>query len=224
MAMAARIPMPTDSGAVLTLAQWFSPAFPVGAFSYSHGLEWAVEAGDVRDGDSLQNWVETVLRHGSGRTDALFLAAAHNAEDAVAVLDVDAACRAFAPAKERLRETTLQGEAFCRTLSEVWGLDLTNLTYPVAAGRAARLCGLPRQLTAQVYLQAFAANLVAAGQRLAPIGQTEGQAITRALASLCTRIAEETAAGDLTQLSGTAFLADIAAMKHETQYSRIFRT
>ncbi len=222
MAMAARTAMPTE--AVLTLAQWFSPAFPVGSFSYSHGLEWAVEAGDVQDRGSLQGWIEDVLRFGAGRNDALFLAASYGAESLEEISEIDATCRAFASSKERLRETELQGAAFCQITADVWEHQSTDLTYPVAAGRATRLCNLPLELTSSMYLHAFAANLVAAGQRLARIGQSEAQAIIRALAPLCTQIADDTQSGDLTKLSSTTFLADIASMKHETQYSRMFRT
>ena len=213
--------MPDD---VLTLAQWFSPAFPVGAYSYSHGLEWAVEAGDVIDAASLQVWIEDVLHFGTGRSDGLFLAASFLAADDVDLAKIDATCRAFASSAERLRETELQGAAFCRVTEDVWRHAGPDLTYPVAAGRAARLCELPQVPTASMYLHAFASNLVAAGQRLARIGQSEAQAVIKTLAPLCSEIAENTKDGDLSRLSSTAFRADVAAMKHETQYSRIFRT
>lgn len=215
--------MPTDAS-VLTLAQWFSPSYPVGAFSYSHGLEFAVESGQVRDATDLSHWIGSVLRLGGGRSDAVFLAAGYHARSMGAVREVDATCRAFAPSAERLLETERQGAAFCKTTAEVWGLALPDLTYPVAAGRAARLCDLPLKSTAALYLHGFVANLAAAGQRLAPVGQGQAQRIIRDLAPLCSRIAEDTESGDLGELSGTAFLADIAAMKHETQYSRMFQT
>ncbi len=222
MATGARTAMPTEA-AILTLAQWFSPAYPVGAFSYSHGLESLVETGAVTDTDSLLDWLGDVLRYGAGQSDARFLIAAWRA-DAQEVGTVDTLCRAFAPSKERLQETDLQGAAFCEVTAAVWGFDLAGLTYPVALGRAAALGGMPAALTTRLYLQAFVANLVAAAQRLLPIGQTEGQRLIRALAPLISDITEQALAGSLDDLSGTAFLADIASMKHETQYSRIFRT
>ncbi len=222
MATGARTAMPTEA-AILTLAQWFSPAYPVGAFSYSHGLESLVETGAVTDTDSLLDWLGDVLRYGAGQSDARFLIAAWRA-DAQEVGAVDALCRAFAPSRERLQETDLQGAAFCEVTAAVWGFDLAGLTYPVALGRAAALGGMPAALTTRLYLQAFVANLVAAAQRLLPIGQTEGQRLIRALAPLISDITEQALAGSLDDLSGTAFLADIASMKHETQYSRIFRT
>lgn len=209
---------------MLTLAQWFSPAYPVGAFSYSHGLEWAVEDGGVTDPVSLREWIGDVLRHGAGHSDGLFLAAAYLAPDENSVANIDAKARAFATTYERLRETESQGAAFCEITAAVWRHDLPNLTYPVAAGRAARIENLPVVLTTSMYLHAFAANLVAAGQRLARIGQSDAQSVLRELAPLCAKIAEQTKSGDLSLLSSTAFRAEIAAMKHETQYSRMFRT
>lgn len=216
-------PMATATD-LLTLAQWFSPAFPVGAFSYSHGLEWAIDAGEVADASALQGWIGDVLRHGGGRSDAIFLAAAYCAETSEALAEVDVTCRAFAPSCERLLETEAQGKAFCRTVERVWDVTLGDLTYPVAAGRAARLRTLSLELTASIYLHAVAGNLVAVGQRLVPIGQTDGQTIIHALAADCAAIAEETSHGDLSALSSNAFMADIASMNHETQYSRTFRT
>ena len=219
MAMGGPIPMPTDS-ALLTLTQWLSPAYPVGAFAYSHGLE----AAGVTDKDGVRDWLTDVLTYGAGQSDALFLAAAFRADTPEALRVTDATCRAFAPSKERLLETDQQGAAFCRVTAQVWGLQVQGLTYPVAVGRAAALAALPLGPTLRLYLQAFTSNLIAAAQRLTPLGQTDGQALLHALAPLITGIADAAQPGDLQQLSGTAFLADIASMKHETQYSRIFRT
>lgn len=210
-----------QSEALLTLVQWLSPSYPVGAFAYSHGLEWAVHNGEVTDRASLAGWLETVLRHGGGQSDALFLATAFEAEDAT---EVDDLARAFAPSAERLRETLLQGEAFCRATQTIWGQQMPALCYPVAVGHAARLQSLPLALTLQLYLHAFVANIAAAGMRLIPLGQTEGQGVIKDLATSCIEVAEAAQEGALEDLSSTAFLPDIASMRHETQYSRIFRT
>ncbi|HHL20473.1 MAG TPA: urease accessory protein UreF, partial [Aliiroseovarius sp.] len=156
--------------------------------------------------------------------DALFLVAGFCAPDPEALLDVNATCRAFAASKERLAEADLQGAAFCDAITAIFGHALPALAYPVAVGRAAALEGLPLRLTVAAYLHAFAANLVAAGTRLIPIGQTEGQRLVRALQPLCGGLAGRAVASTLDDLSATTFLADIAAMQHETQYSRIFRT
>ena len=209
---------------ILTLSQWLSPAYPVGAFAYSHGLEWLVETGAVTNADDLEIWLRDVLWHGAGYADALFLAAAFRAKDNAALDEVNATCRAFAPSKERLMETDLQGAAFCEVTAEVWSQTLSDLAYPVAVGRAAALIQLPLALTTRMYLQSFISNLVAAGMRLIPLGQTEGQHIIKTLAPLVTEITGKAVAGTLDDLSGTAFLTDIASMKHENQYSRMFRS
>ncbi|MDQ2090867.1 urease accessory protein UreF [Marimonas arenosa] len=215
--------MPTSIG-FLTLSQWLSPAYPVGAFAYSHGLEAAVDRGWVRDGEALEHWLEDVLLHGTGRSDALLLAAAFHAATDQDLAEIDATARAFAASRERLLETEQMGAAFCAVTAAVWAADLQGLTYPVALGRAARSEEIPLKLTATIYLQAFLSNLIAAGQRLLPVGQTAAQAMLRRLTPLCADVADETNDGDLERLSGSAFLSDIASMKHETQYSRIFRT
>jgi len=214
----------TTDAQVLTLAQWLSPAFPIGAFAYSHGLEAAVEVGWVRDPAAFEAWLTDVLDCGAGRSDALFLAASYNAPDAMALADINATACAYAATAERLLEAQAQGSAFFKMINVVWGTQLDDMLYPVALGAAAKCERLPLALASRLYLQAFASNLIAAAQRLLPLGQTEGQAILRRLAGLCGEIAESTQDGDLTHLSATAFLTDIAAMKHETQHSRIFRT
>lgn len=216
----ARMATATD---ILTLTQWFSPAYPVGAFAYSHGLEWTIDVGDVATAAETRAWIEEVLRHGAGWNDALFLAAAYHA-DAEVLAEVDATARAFAASSERLKETRLQGEAFCDVTAKVWATDLAGLTYPVAVGRAAQLESLPLELTIQFYLMAFVSNLAAVAMRLVPLGQTEGQRLIRDLTPLCTQVAEGASNASLDDLSSTSFFGDIAAMKHETQYSRIFRT
>lgn len=210
-------PMTTD----LTLAQWFSPAFPVGAFAYSHGLESAIDTRRVHDAQTLRDWIEMVLTAGSGRNDALLLAASYHAEDPA---EIDAIARAFAASAERLQETVLQGEAFAKITTDVWGLDVPGFCYPVATGRAARLCDLPLEATTSYFLHAFVSTLCSVGMRLIPLGQTDGHRIIQALAPLCLRIAKDTGHGDLEQLSATAYLADIDTMHHETQHSRTFRT
>lgn len=214
---------PTDTD-ILTLTQWLSPAYPVGGFAYSHGLEWAIESGDVTNAADTDAWIADVIRHGSGRNDCLFLAAAYRADTSDALARIDQTARAFSPSAERLMETHLLGEAFSGVTADVWGLDLTALTYPVAVGAAARAQSLPLPLTAQMYLQAFMANLVACATRLVPLGQTEAQRLIRDLTPDCQRIAAQALDASLNDLGSTAFLPDIASMQHETQYSRMFRT
>ena len=223
MATAGPMATPTDAD-ILTLTQWLSPAYPVGGFAYSHGLEAAIDWGTVANSQDTEAWISDVLEHGSGWNDALFVVAAFNALDKDELINVDVTARAFCATSERLMETELPGQAFGNVTKVVWELDLGRFTYPVSIGRAARLQNLPLLLTTKMFLQAFASNLVACATRLVPLGQTDAQWLICQLTPLCAQIAESAKNASLDELSSTAFLGDVAAMKHETQYSRIFRT
>ncbi len=209
---------------LLTLAQWLSPAFPVGAFAYSHGLETAIQSGRVTTPEELQLWLSDLLHHGSGRNDCILLRAAYASANSAALAYVNATALAFCASAERRMETELQGDAFCQTTAAIWGSDLSGLAYPVAVGAAAARLELDLTLTAGLYLQAFTSNLVSAAVRLVPLGQTAGQAVLAALAPDCTKIARDTQHSTLDDLQGSAFLSDIAAITHETLQPRIFRS
>ena len=224
MAMAAPIatttvtqPMTTD---VLTLSQLLSPSFPVGAFAYSHGLETAINDGAIYDADGLQAWLLDLLNHGGANADAVLLTAAYGSDDPL----IDATARAFAASSERLMETDLQGAAFCDTVRAVWGHDLGRLCYPVAVGRVAATLGLDVELATAMYLQALIGNLTAAAMRLVPLGQIDGQKTQTALKPRCAALAVQLGGATLEDLHNSAWLSDIAAMRHETQYSRVFRS
>lgn len=213
----------TDGDAVLTLAQWFSPSFPIGAFSYSHGLETAILESHVAVADDVTAWISDVLQHGMGRTDVILLATAYDA-DAEFLIELDSLARALAPTRERLSETVQQGGAFARTIRDVWGYDVPDMVLPVVVGAAAARQGLPLALTAETYLHSFAANLVSAAVRLVPLGQTEGQACLLALKPLIQATARAARVQTLADLGSATFAADISAARHETQYARIFRS
>ncbi len=223
MATAGPMAIPTDAD-ILTLTQWLSPAYPVGGFAYSHGLEAAIDEGAVTSSQDTEAWISDVLEHGSGWNDAVFVVAAYSAQGKDELTNVDVIARAFCASSERLMETKLLGQAFGTVTGDVWELDLSQFSYPVSIGQAASLQNLPILLTTKMFLQAFASNLVACATRLVPLGQTDAQRLIRNLTPLCERIALSAQEADLDQLSLTAFLSDIASMKHETQYSRIFRT
>ena len=223
-----------SGAALLTLTQWLSPAFPLGGFAYSHGLEWAITAGEVMDAGSLRRWLEGVLAEGAGRTDAILLAHALRPDADVDALD--ALARALAPSRERLAETLEQGTAMVRTTNALTGADAPPRVLPVALGVAARGlgdgsgdgpgCG-PGAEAGQVvalYLHAFAANLVQAAVRFVPLGQTEGQAVLAALQPRIIALAAEAAGAPLDALGTGALRSDLAAMRHETMDVRIFRT
>jgi len=224
-AIRTRMTMTTDG--LLTLQQWLSPAYPVGAFAWSHGLEQAIADGQVRDADSLCDWLEVVLAHGAGRSDAILLVAAHDAADAAALAGIAELAAALAPSAGRRAEALAQGAAFAATTRDVWGYDLPDLpdmAYPVAVGRAAALAGVPVGDVVQAYLLAFVTSLAQAAQRLMPLGQTGAHRVIRALAPLCADVARAALAATPGDLGSAAFAIDIAAMRHEVLAPRIFRS
>ncbi|UWQ96514.1 urease accessory protein UreF [Rhodobacteraceae bacterium M385] len=215
--------MPIE-GDILALAQWLSPSFPVGAFAYSHGLETAIHDGTIATSEGLQTWLEDVLRHGTGRNDCILLRAAHAAPTPDDLAQIGATARAFCGSAERVMETTLQGTAFSTTAAAIWGGDAADFPYPVAVGAASAALNIDVTTTAAMYLHAFTSNLVSVAVRAVPLGQTEGQAVLAALTPLCLAIVEETETATLDDLQSTAFLSDIAAMRHEALQPRIFRS
>lgn len=222
-----------DPAALLRLLAWLSPAFPTGGFAWSHGLEWAVEAADVRDTETLFQWTDAILTHGSGRSDAILLRHAHRAAvaDPMQLAAIAELAVAIQPARERLAETIGQGTAFAiaatawdggalRTLAE----QLGGLPYPVAVGALAGGMSVPEDATALAFLHGFAANLISAAVRLVPLGQSAGLAVQARLEPILLRIAADTRNATLDALGGAVFRADIGAMRHETQYTRLFRS
>src|SRR6516164_6424647 len=112
-----------NARALYRLMAWLSPAYPVGAFSYSSGIEWAVEAGDIKDAASLQQWLAAMLAEGSGFCDAVLFVHAHRAiiaGDDAALRTVAELAAALVPSKERFLETTAQGRAFLDATKAAW--------------------------------------------------------------------------------------------------------
>jgi urease accessory protein len=224
----------TEPPTLSRLMIWLSPAYPVGGFSYSHGLEWTVEAGKVRDAATLGDWVEDILSHGAGRSDGIFLAESWRAvcaSDERRLAEVVELAAAFAPSAERRLETLAQGAAFLAATRAAWPsatLDrlaaLVDIAYPVAIAACAAAHRLPLAPTAQAYLQAFAANLVSAGVRLIPLGQTDGLHVLARLELLVPPLVARALGSSIDDIGGAAVMADIASMRHETQYTRLFRS
>ncbi|WP_299793331.1 urease accessory UreF family protein [uncultured Marivita sp.] len=213
-------PIRTPTDPILTLAQWLSPGFPIGAFAYSSGLEQAI-ADKVVIPATVEDWLSDMLCHGNGLADAILIRAAADASDPS---EIDEVARAFCPSRERLLELDAQGTAFCDQLRANWGIDVLNLTYPVALGVGIKHLDLPLTMAVQMYLHAWVSAVVAACQRLMALGQTEAQRIVAALAPLCSEIAIQSEAMSLDDMTSQSFAADIAAMRHETLSPRIFRT
>jgi urease accessory protein len=219
----------------LPLMVWLSPSFPVGAFAYSHGLEWGFEAGDLTDAATLRDWLDALISHGSLRNDLILFACAHHAAqaDGEALPEIAELALALANSAERRLETVTQGNAFVSALRAAWPCDAIerlralwpgDVAYPVAVGVASAGHGLPLRLSLEAYGLAFVANLVSASVRLGIVGQTDGQRITAGLASGLLAAADAAEAATLDDLGGCCFRSDIAALRHETQYSRLFRS
>ena len=205
---------------MMILQAWFSPAFPIGAYSYSHGLETAIQCGLITDEVSLQSWISTLLLYGSGRNDGLFIKAAYEAKE-----EANALCLALCTSKERWQETTELGQAFSRVANTSYQTDLPDgLAYPVAVGQAARTMDLDLTLTLQSYLQAFAANLISVGVRAIPIGQQAGQHCLVRLYHVIEEVITQAAEASLAEVGSSALLSDLMAMKHEHSVPRIYRT
>jgi urease accessory protein len=212
------------NAALHKLTQWLSPSYPVGSFSYSHGLEWAISEGEITCASELKIWLLDILNHGAGRNDAILLAHAYRAKNPSELVEVAELATALNPSAERLLETQSQGAAFAKTTRTVWPAKLPDMPYPVAVGAAARQHDLPLDDTIALYLHSFAANLVSAAVRFVPLGQTEGQVVLSKLFETIDKITTEAQVCTLDDLGGCAFRADIASMKHETLTTRIFRS
>ncbi len=210
------------SADLLKLTQWFSPAFPIGSFAYSHGLEAAIAQRDVVDAASLADWLRTVLLSGAGRTDAILLAHAM-ASDADHT-DLNDMAMALCSSRERWIETSEQGKAFTTTLNVVLGRSDPPAALPVAAGRVASTLTADAKDVLAIYLQAFVSNLVTIGVRYVPLGQTEGQRVLAELQSDIEAVAALASTADLDDIATSTFAADLAAMEHETQEVRLFKT
>ncbi len=211
---------------LIRLLTFLSPAFPTGAFAYSHGLEHAVETNAITNGPTLQAWLENIIEHGTGRADVILLRHAHRAaHDAAQLRDLATLAYATAAARERHAESQTLGRAFAAAAA-VWGTpDLpADPPYAVAVGAIAAHHHIGENDTAAAFLQNFTASLISAAVRLVPLGQTTGLQTLAALEPLILATVAATETATLDDLGGCAFLSDIAAMRHETQYTRLFRS
>jgi len=215
-----------DNASLLRLLTWLSPAFPTGGFAYSHGLEWSVQAGDITTEPALIAWLRDTLTHGALWSDAILLRHAHRGENPreLATLAI-----ALSPTAERRLETTAQGAAFALAAAawpspaiQDWGE--TPLPYPIAVGLLAAAQHVKEDDTTLAYLHAATANFISAAIRLIPLGQNAGLRAQAAIEPDILATAAATKTASIEDLGGAAWASDIASMRHETQYTRLFRT
>jgi urease accessory protein len=226
----------SEAATLYRLMTWLSPSFPVGGFSYSSGIEWAVEAADIVDAASLQNWLGAMLTDGAGFCDAVFLAQAHRAAefgDDGALRDIAELAAAFVPSRERQLETSAQGRAFIEIARSAWNCDGLEaliarcegtIVYPVAVAVVSAAHAIPLAPTLHGFLHALTSNWISAASRLIPLGQTDSQRVLASLEPLVSATAKRAIAATLEDLGSATFRADLASLRHETQYTRLFRS
>jgi urease accessory protein len=222
--------------ALYRLMIWLSPAYPVGAFSYSSGIEWAVESGDITDAETLRDWVEVTLTAGAGINEGIVFSQTHRAvtfDDDIALVKIAELAAAFAPTRERHHETTTLGRAFvevtrvawpCAALTKLQTLWTGPVAYPVALGAACAGHSIPLAPAAHGFLTALCSNWISSGVRLIPLGHTDSQRVLKALETPVVATVKRALEARLDDLSSATFRADIASAKHETQYTRLFRS
>lgn len=222
--------------ALYRLLTWLSPAFPVGAFSYSQGLESAVSSGLVANETDMAAWLNDTLSGGQLWSDAVIFARAHDAACSrrhIALLDVVTFARAFQPSAELKLETLSQGEAFCAAVVQGWpckAMDVLrqvapdNVPYPVAVGVACAGHGIGRSQALHSWLHASVSNLVSAAIRLVPLGQNQGQRLLVGIEPAIRTARDQAADLPLSRLTTNCLMADICSMQHETQHTRLFRS
>lgn len=225
--------------ALLRLQSWLSPAFPTGAYSYSHGLERAVEAGFVTDRKSLVDWLDADLQYGSGRNEAIFFHQGWHCamkHDRKRLFEVAQLAAVFRGTSEFSLESSQQAIACLITLRQVWPDSLLNWlsetlrqhkiqpALGVVLGVRSATQAIPASMALPAYLQSYMANLVIAGVRLIPLGQTDGQLAIAELEQAILAASVDAESATIDDLGSAAFMVDLASMEHETQYTRLFRS
>jgi urease accessory protein len=223
----------------LRLQSWVSPAFPMGAYSYSHSLEAAVASNQIRDRQTLVDWVDADLRYGSARNDAIFFdqawrcaAGGHHMQ----LLEIAELSAAFRGTSEFALEASQQGGSCLATLRDVWpdpeidwlseALRLRRIPpmLPVVVAVRSAAEGVPVDLALRAFLHGFVSNLVTAGVRLIPLGQTDGQRAIAELEDAVLDAGDHAITASIDDLGSAAVMVDLASMSHETQYTRLFRS
>lgn len=218
-----------DTQALLRLVTWLSPAFPVGSFSYSSGLEQAVHDGLVASADDLRLWLETLMHRGTLWNDALLLAESYKSrDDAPRLTAVAELAEALAGSRERHMETMLLGEAFVAA-ARPWPhpvLDMlaAQTAYPVAVGAVAGAHGTGLEPALAAFLNASASNAISVAIRCGVTGQRDGVGVLAGLEKTVATVAARAARGSLDNLGSAAIMADIASLRHENLHSRLFRS
>jgi urease accessory protein len=218
----------------LSLLQLASPGLPVGAYSYSEGLEMLVEKGIISDSASLKHWLEAELRYGAIRLDAAVMVRAAQSAN---VDNITKLCywNVWLSAARETQELRTSSWQMGRSLSQLLGklqpeiMPVVNAVgepcnYAIAFGMAAAHWQINIQAALLAYLHSWASNLMTAGVKLIPLGQTAGQELLLDLQPLIITAVSEILALEDDQLSCCSWGLSLASMQHETQYTRLFRS
>ena len=201
------------------LQTWFSPLFPVGSFSYSHGLEAMINDNLIKSKEDILEYLKCILKYGSGKNDIILIKYAYQGEE------VNDLALSLCPTKERKIESIEMGNAFRKVLEDSWNYKIQeNTAYPVSVGKAAKYFKIPLNLTIISYLQSFASNLINVCIKHIPIGQKVGQDCIIQMYDLIREIENESKNLELDGLGGVCFNSDIYSIKHENLKTRIYKT
>jgi urease accessory protein len=216
---------------------WLSPAFPVGAYAYSQGLESAADQGFVLDRGGLECWITDVFERGAAGADLICLSLTYRAAAASTssgdIAAINEMCLALQPSAERYLETTQQGGSFLDAIADAWPRDQfaalganvdRPVAYPVAVGLAAAARNIGLADTLVTFALASATNLTSAAIRLSIVGQTDAQRVLAALSSTLTGAAHAAEYATVDDLTTSTWSADLTSLEHETQYTRLFRS
>ena len=218
------------------LQTWFSPSFPVGAYTYSHGLENAFETGLVANVDQAVDWIGEIISSGNGFADVVFALLAYETvadSNATELYNIAEFAAAFSSTKELRLESEAQGAAFIEIIQKVepnTGIILLTdawpgpYVYPVVIGAAAGAVGIDRHALATACLHGFVSNLASALVRIVPLGQTDGQRIIVRLSTVVELAVTNALSTGLDELTTSTLVVDLTSMHHETQYTRLFRS
>lgn len=213
---------------LLRLMTWLSPAFPVGGFAYSGGLERAVADGLVNDAEGLRQWIAATLLHGTGWNDAVLLAEAARCSSALELAELADLALCLAGSAERYAEILGMGRAFLEA-ARAWPHPALSALpeetpYSVAVGAVVGAHRIAPDKAIAAFLNALASQAVSAGIRLSVLGQRQGVALLSGLETEIAAIASRAAGSTLEDLGSATILAEIAAIRHETQPVRLFRS
>ena len=201
------------------LQTWFSPSFPIGSFSYSHGLEAMINDDLIKSKEDILDYLKSVLKHGTGKNDIILIKHSYQGEE------LNELALSLCPTKERKIESIEMGNAFRKVLSDSWNFKIEeNTAYPIAVAKAAKHFGIPLNLTLVSYLQSFVSNLINVCIKHIPIGQKIGQDCVIQTYELIRELEKESENFTLEDIGGICFNSDIYSIKHENLKTRIYKT